>query len=97
VIHGDLERDPRATMATVLGFLGAPSEDGPAAFLRHDRINSSFTRLGGVPAGDYRRPDPWTTWSAAQQGEFREIAGPDLCRYGLASPRELGLPANGAT
>jgi len=93
VIHGDLERDPEATLAAVLRFLDAPLEDGPAAFLRRDRINSSFTPQGGVPADEYHRPDPWTTWSAAQRADFLEIAGADLVRYGLASPEDLVLPA----
>ena len=97
VIHSDLERGPETTLAAVLHFLDAPLEDGPAAFLRRDRINSSFTRQGGVPAGEYSRPDPWATWSADQQSEFREIAGSDLCRYGLASPQEIGLTATGIT
>ena len=97
VIHSDLERSPEATLAAVLRFLGAPPEDGPAAFLRRDRINSSFTPQGGVPSDEYRRPDPWTTWTAAQQAEFIDIAGLDLCRYGLASPQDLGLPAAAET
>ena len=89
VIHGDLERNPATTLAAVLRFLDAPLEDGPAAFLRRDRINSSFTRQGGVPAAEYRRPDPWATWSAAQRAEFLEVAGPDLLRYGLATLQDL--------
>ena len=89
VIHDDLERDPATTLAAVLRFLDAPLEDGPAAFLRRDRINSSFTRQGGVPAAEYRRPDPWATWSAAQRAEFLEVAGPDLLRYGLATLQDL--------
>ena len=97
VIHGDLERNPATTLAAVLRFLDAPLEDGPAAFLRRDRINSSFTRQGGVPAAEYRRPDPWATWSAAQRAEFLEVAGPDLLRYGLATPEDLVLPAAGKT
>jgi hypothetical protein len=97
VIHGDLERDPETTLAAVLRFLDAPLEAGPAAFLRRDRINSSFTRQGGVPVAEYQRPDPWTTWSAAQRAEFVEIAGPDLCRYGLAAPGDLALSPAGKT
>ena len=97
VIHGDLERDPETALAAVLRFLDAPLEDGPAAFLRRDRINSSFTRQGGVLASEYQRPDPWTTWSAAQRADFLDIAGPDLVRYGLASPEDLVLPAAGKT
>jgi len=97
VIHGDLERGPETTLATILRFLDAPPENGPAAFLRRDRINSSFARQGGVPAGEYSRPDPWATWSTAQRAEFVEIAGTALCRYGLASPQDLGLPATGKT
>ena len=97
VIHGDLERNPATTLAAVLRFLDAPLEDGPAAFLRRDRINSSFTRQGGVPAAEYRRPDPWATWSAAQRAEFLEVAGPDLLRYGLATPEDHVLPAAGKT
>jgi hypothetical protein len=92
VIHGDLERTPETALAAVLQFLDATPEDGPAAFLRRDRINSSFTRQGGVPAGEYSRPDPWATWSEDQKTVFRELAGADLCRYGLASPQDLGLP-----
>lgn len=91
VIHGDLERDPGTTMATVLRFLGVAVEEGPANFLRRHRINSSFTRQGGVPASEYRRPDPWATWSDGQRTTFEEIAGEDLRRYGLASP-EGGPP-----
>jgi hypothetical protein len=44
-----------------------------------------------VPASEYQRPDPWTTWSAAQRADFLDIAGADLVRYGLASPEELVL------
>ena len=44
-----------------------------------------------------RRPDPWATWSAAQRAEFLEVAGPDLLRYGLATPEDLVLPAAGKT
>jgi hypothetical protein len=97
VIHGDLEHEPEAPMAAVLRFLDAPLDAGPAALLRRDRINSSFTRQGGVPADDYQRPDPWTTWSAAQRADFLDIAGADLVRYGLASPEDLLLPAAGKT
>ena len=97
VIHGDLERDPETTLAAVLRFLDAPLENGPAAFLRRDRINSSFTRQEGVPTAEYQRPDPWTSWSAAQRAEFVEIAGADLAWYGLASPEELGLSMAGKT
>jgi len=89
VIHGDLERSPETTLAAILTFLHAPLEEGPAAFLRRDRINSSFTRQGGVPAAEYQRPDPWATWSAAQRAEFVEVAGPALLRYGLASIEDL--------
>lgn len=89
VIHGELERNPETTIAAVLRFLDAPLEDGPAAFLRRDRINSSFTRPGGVPAGDYHRPDPWAAWSADQRATFAEVAGHELCRYGFAAPGEL--------
>lgn len=89
VSHGDLERHPAATLAAVLRFLDAPPEDGPAAFLRRDRINSSFTRQGGVAAAEYRRPDPWHAWSAERQATFTDIAGADLCRYGFAVPGDL--------
>lgn len=97
VRHGDLERDPEATMTAVLQFLDAPLEEGPAAFLRRDRINSSFTRPGGVPASEYRRPDPWTSWSAEQRALFTAIAGQDLCRYGFAAPGELAALPTGET
>ncbi|MFM9059146.1 MAG: sulfotransferase family protein [Planctomycetaceae bacterium] len=89
VIHGDLERNPEATLVAVLRFLDAPLEAGPAAFLRRDRINSSFTRPGGVPAAEYRRPDPWSGWSAEQRATFTDIAGADLCRHGFAAPGDL--------
>jgi len=89
VIHGDLERSPETTLAAILTFLHAPLEEAPAAFLRRDRINSSFTRQGGVPAAEYQRPDPWATWSAAQRAEFVEVSGPALLRYGLASIEDL--------
>ena len=83
--HRALERDPERAVAAVLRFLDAADEPGPAAFLRRERINSSFTPPGGVPAADYRRPAAWERWSAEQRGMFVEIAGEEMRRQGLAA------------
>lgn len=86
VVHRDLEREPERVMGTVLRFLVAADEPGPAAFLRRERINSSFTPPGGVPAGAYRRPDPWAGWSAERRALFRDVAGAEMERLGLVDP-----------
>lgn len=78
--HRALEREPEHAMAEVLAFLGAADEPGPAEFLRRERINSSFTPPGGVPAADYRRPDAWAGWSAERRALFLDVAGPTLER-----------------
>jgi hypothetical protein len=83
LFHRDVERDPENAVANLLRFLSAADEPGPAAFLRHQRINSSFTTPGGVPAEHYTRPDPWATWSPEQQATFSEVAGPEMTRCGF--------------
>lgn len=80
VVHRELEREPERVMSDVLCFLGAAAAPEPAAFLRRERINSSFTRPGGVPAAEYRRPDAWDGWSTAQRETFVDIAGEEMTR-----------------
>jgi len=93
VVHRDLEREPERVMGTVLRFLVAADEPGPAAFLRRERINSSFTPPGGVPAGAYRRPDPWAGWSAERRALLRDVAGDEMERLGLVDPGDArGAP-----
>jgi len=84
LFHRDVEREPENAVATLLRFLGAADEPGPAAFLRQHRINSSFAAPGGVPAEHYTRPDPWATWTPEQQATFSDIAGPEMTRCGFA-------------
>ncbi len=85
VRHRDLEDNPATTMAAVLEFLGAAFEERPVTFLRRGRrANSSFAPPGGCRAGEYRRPDPRTTWTDEQRGVFAEVCGADMEALGLA-------------
>lgn len=90
VRHRALEMAPEETVAALVRFLGADDEPGPAAFLRRQRINSSFTPPGGVPAAAYCKPDPWAAWSAAQRALFLDVAGPEMLRHGLSTAGEHG-------
>lgn len=85
VRHRELEDNPAAALAAVLRFLDAPFEERPVTFLRRGRrANSSFTPPGGCRAGDYRRPDPRTTWTDEQRATFAEVCGADMEALGLA-------------
>lgn len=85
VRHRQLETDPVAAMAEVLRFLDAPEEKEPAEFLQHGhRHNSSFAPPGGCAAAEYRRPDPRTTWSGAQEATFADVCAADMEALGLA-------------
>jgi hypothetical protein len=84
VRHRELERNPAATMAAVLGFLDAPFEERPVAFLSRHRFNSSFLRPQAHHHADYRRPDPLAEWTDEQQAIFAEVCGADMEALGLA-------------
>jgi hypothetical protein len=85
VLHRELEANPATALAAVLRFLGAPFEERPVTFLRRGRrANSSFTPPGGCRAGEYRRPDPRTTWTDEERAVFAEVAGPQMEALGLA-------------
>lgn len=84
VRHAAIEENPAATIAAVLGFLDAPFEDRPVAFLTRHRFNSSFVPPGGCRAADYRRPDPIGTWTDDEKAIFTEVCGDDMEAFGLA-------------
>jgi hypothetical protein len=91
VLHGELERDPEGTFQRVLDFLKAPQEAGPAAYLRSNRINSSFNTRNGKEVGQGKVPTPWDEWTAGQRQVFVEEAGGALVRLGFAVPEDLAL------
>ena len=84
VRHAELEANPAGTMAALLRFLGEPFEERPIAFLTRHRFNSSFVPPGGCRAGEYRRPDPSTTWTEEQKSVFAEMCAADMEALGLA-------------
>lgn len=89
IAHADVERDPAATMAAVLDFLGAPRDNAPARFLAETRINSSFAAPGGAPAA---AADPWAAWPPERRRIFAAVAGDELCRLGFAARADIEVP-----
>lgn len=86
VVHEELTANPEEQFAAILRFLDLPHEDGPARYLRDNRINSSFARG--------QRPDPWASWSEEQKRIFVQKAGNALMDYGLVTEEEMqGLEA----
>jgi hypothetical protein len=84
VVHGELTIDPEAQFARILAFLDVPYEEGPAAFLRSNRINSSFSSdLEMV------RTVPWDGWPLEQKRVFVRNAGETLVRLGLVTDDEM--------
>jgi len=84
VRHRELEKNPAATIAAVLDFLGEPFEERPVGFLSRHRFNSSFVPPGGCRAADYRRPDPRATWTDEEKALFAELCAADMEALGLA-------------
>jgi hypothetical protein len=84
-------RAPEA-FAEIFAFLQVPYEDGPAHFLRTNRINSSFEPAAPAAAGAPPAPgqDPWAGWTPDQKAIFRDLAGPTLVRLGMAAEGDLG-------
>jgi len=89
VLNADLEASPETVLAGVFRFLDLPDEPAPAAYLRTRRFNTSFTGPDGpgpMRPEDYRRPDPWESWSEDQRATFLEIAGDAMGTLGFPGP-----------
>lgn len=83
VVNDDLLRHPDRALTAVLDFLGEPYEDGPATFLRDERVNSSFG------AGAETRARGSDGWDTERRAVFAEIAGPTMVATGLMTVAEL--------
>jgi hypothetical protein len=83
VVNEELLADPDRVLRSLLDFLGEQHEDGPAAFLREERVNSSFG-----PTGEARE-EPWDAWDAERRETFAEIAGPAMVTEGIMTTSEL--------
>lgn len=84
--HDRIVREPWRALRDVYRFLRIPFEDGPIAYVRVTRVNSSFPDRR---PGDY--PNPWDEWSPEQRRAFVEIAGETLVDHGFAGWRDLDV------
>ena len=89
--HEELGGDAPRAFRTVLEFLGARVEQGPARYWSSTRINSSFGRAAGDEAALRRASaeERWRTWSPDERRLFVDQAGDELVRLGYASADEL--------
>jgi len=84
--HEHVESEPEVVLAQVQEFLQVEPHDEPAAFLRANRINSSYGNGTAADPSTIERPrTPWVEWRAPQRWWFRY--------YGGALMRQLGYGA----
>lgn len=90
-----LEADPGHELGRVVDFLGEQREDGPVAFLRDRRVNSSFGTAAAEPGAE-----AWAAWDDERRATFAEVAGPTMVAQGLMTPAALrgwGVPVAAAS
>jgi hypothetical protein len=91
VVNEHLMADPDNGFRAILEFLGAPHDDGPAAFFKSNRVNSSFPQHKQGLAGSPGVSDAWKEWSSERKAIFEEEAAPTQKKY--IHPSQLGETA----
>jgi hypothetical protein len=85
VLSEQVAAEPETTFSALFDFLGIPSEEGPARYIRGRRYNSSFrdTARGGEAAS------AWEEWSREDQAIFLAEVGRVMVEHGFMTLAEL--------
>jgi hypothetical protein len=83
VVNEEISADPVRGFHEVFSFLNAAYEDGPAAYFRSHRINSSFEGRAAPAA------DAWNEWPQADRAAFMADGAALMVELGFATYDEL--------
>ena len=88
VVNEALVADAQQGFRSILEFLGATTEPGPAQFFVNNRINSSFPSKLGNDRNAGQVTTPEEVWSNDQKAIFDDVAGESYAQFRMLISKE---------